>query len=239
MRFIVGVFGKAGSGKSHLIQSLMNDLPRPVFVLDTQNEFDEGLQFEEAGVLLDYLVQGQKNASGIYVLKATADEDFDLFFRILATGQDPATLVIDEADLFCTPYNINEDFNRIIKYGRHWNQHILYAARRPAEVNRNLTAQSDCLISFKQTEPRDVAALKKSFSGAEDLADLDETKFEYMILGRSDHLPFAKKLQAGTTNIMPKDLTNIVPVSTLKSEGPDSEESEPGDSNFNRDDNDE
>ena len=219
MRFIVGVFGKAGSGKSYLIQSIMDDLPRPVFIVDSQAEFNTGVQFETADELLSFLIEGRPNVSGIYVLNSTTDLDFDTFFRILATAQDPATVVIDEADLFCTPYNINPDLARIIKYGRHWKQHIVYAARRPAEVNRNLTAQSDCLISFKQTEPRDIAALKKSYAEAEALAELDETNYECMILGRYEHLPFSDFLEG-------RALTKTVPDSSFQYREPEDPEDE-------------
>lgn len=218
-RFIVGFFGKAGSGKSFKIQQILDYFPKPVFILDTQNEFDEGLQFDDAEVLRVFLVEGYANASGIYVLNSTTDQDFDKFFRILSAGQFPATIVIDEADLFCTPYNINDDLNRIIKYGRHWSQNIVYAARRPAEVNRNLTAQSDCLVSFKQTEPRDIASLKRSYAQADELSDLDETKYEFMILGRCDHLPFGMILSEGA-------LTNTIPIRTIKYEEPEEPESE-------------
>ena len=218
-RFIVGFFGKAGSGKSFKIQQVLDYFPRPVFILDTQNEFDEGLQFDDAEVLQAYLIEGHPNASGIYVLNATTDEDFDRFFLILSTGQFPATVVIDEADLFCTPYNINGDLSRIIKYGRHWEQNIVYAARRPAEVNRNLTAQSDCLVSFKQTEPRDIASLKQSYVEAEKLSDLDETKYEYMVLGRCEHLPFGTILSSGA-------LTNTVPIRTIEPDDPEDPDSE-------------
>lgn len=225
-RFIVGVFGKAGSGKSYLIAELLDELPRPVFILDTQDEFNLGVQFDTGAELLDYLVAGRPNVSGVYVLNARTDGDFRTFFEILSTSEDPATIVVDEADLFCTPYNIDPELSRIIKYGRHWQQNILYAARRPAEVNRNLTAQSDCLVSFKQTEPRDIAALKKSYVQADQLADLDETAHELLVLGRFEHLPFAEILRA-------RLLTNTVPNPSIQHQGiePGEPEPEPAPSN--------
>lgn len=190
-RFIVTVLGKAGSGKTYLIRQILPALPRPVMILDTMNEFSDGLIFTEAEQLRRYIVERRPNATGVYVLKATSDEDANGFFRLVVASQAPMTVIIDEADKYATPYSIHDDLSKTIKYGRHWRQNLIFAARRPAELNRNVTAQSDVLVSFRQTEPRDIKALRDVYSDAERLSSLDAGRHEFMILGDgAEDLPF-------------------------------------------------
>lgn len=194
-RFITTIFGKTGSGKTTLINEILPALPRPVLILDTMGEFSDGLQFDTALELRDYIAEGRPNATGIYILNAQTDRDSDLFFRFLVSAKAPLTAVVDEIDLFCNPRQIHDDLAQTIKYGRHWGQNLVCASRRAAEVHRNITAQSDCLISFRQTEPGDIRTLKQSYADAEKLPDLRADKYEFLIFGRWEHLPFADILR--------------------------------------------
>lgn len=194
-RFLTTIVGKAGSGKSHLIKEILPSLPRPVLMLDTLNEYADGLQFATAMELRDYLVSGRPNASGIYILNATTDADCELFFRILTVSKAPMSVVVDETDLFCTSHSIWDDLQRSIRYGRHWRQNLVCAARRCADLNNAIVSQSDAIISFKQTLPRDIATLKKSYPEADRLADLDSDRYEFLALGEWEDLPFAHVLR--------------------------------------------
>lgn len=187
-RSITTILGKAGSGKTHLTREILLAYEPPILVIDTMNEFHIGLQFERASHLRDYIVSGRRNVSGIYVLNSQTDEDSRLFFRLLASSRAACTAVVDEASLFCNPNYIDENLNASIQYGRHWRQNLIFNARRPAEINRNLTAQSDCIVSFRQTEARDVATLRQSFAEAERLPELEEHQF--MAFGDVDKMPY-------------------------------------------------
>jgi Cdc6-like AAA superfamily ATPase len=194
-RFIATVLGKAGSGKTYLIRSVFPRLPRPVFVLDTLNEFDMGVQFQTSDEIVDFLMEGRPNRSGVYVLNTQTDEDSEALFSLVATMRVPCTLVVDEVDLFCNPHQINADLRDLIRYGRHWKVNLLFAARRAAEVNRNVTAQSDVLISFRQTETRDIQSLKLAYSEAERLPELQPDSFEFIVFGDLDATPFRPVLE--------------------------------------------
>lgn len=196
-RFIVTIIGKAGSGKTDLTRALLPACPRPVLIIDTMNEFADGLQFDSSAQLARYIINERPNLSGIYTLNCTSDEDAELFFRLAAVSKAEATIVVDEASKFCTPNKIDEHLNASIQYGRHWRQNLVFNARRPAEINRNLTAQSDVLISFRQTEPRDVNTLKTTYSDAEYVPDLED--HEFMAFGNLDAVPFLDELRTRKT----------------------------------------
>jgi hypothetical protein len=187
-RFIAVIFGRAGFGKTYLIKQLLPLMPRPVFILDTMNEFSEGLIFTNAQSLLTFVKYGGRNDSGVYILKSDDDADSDLFFHLFPTVKEPATIVVDEVSKFCNPNFINEDLKRIINYGRHWSQNLVMAARRSAEVHRDVTAQADVIVSFRQTERRDITKMSEVFNEAERLPELE--KGQFVVIGDPERTPF-------------------------------------------------
>lgn len=69
-----------------------------------------------------------------------------------ATGN--VTLIIEEIHLLSKSTQSN--LYRILTTGRHKNINVIATAQRPYRVSRDLTAQSDIIISFRQTEKRDI-----------------------------------------------------------------------------------
>jgi len=69
--------------------------------------------------------------------------------------------VIEETDLYCSPYYISENLRYIIEYGRHRNIGIIASARRFTALSRYLTSQAHKIITFRQTEPRDLKLLSE------------------------------------------------------------------------------
>jgi len=202
-RYIVTVLGKAGAGKTHLVrETILPVAARPVFIIDPMAEFSTlGLQFEDPGDLWRYVSEGRPNASGIYTMRCTRDHHAEEVFRLLSTAQEPATLLVDEASNYCSPHSIDDELKRIVAYGRHWGQNVILTARRPAEIHRDLTAQSDAVITFQQTEARDLKALSSISDEAARASDLTYEKHEYLVLGRWQHLPFADALEMGPMHV--------------------------------------
>lgn len=70
-------------------------------------------------------------------------------------------LVIEETSLVCgTPPYLNRQLGVLVRYGRHRRISQIYIARRPTEIPRDLTAQSDLIVTFHQKEPRDLQYLQ-------------------------------------------------------------------------------
>lgn len=68
---------------------------------------------------------------------------------------------VDEIDYFGTAGACDEKLDWLIRYGRHREVAMIYTARRPAEIPRNLTAQSSEFGVFRLTEPRDIEYMQR------------------------------------------------------------------------------
>jgi len=69
--------------------------------------------------------------------------------------------LIDEIDMISSPTSIPKELDSLIRYGRHQEVDIIATARRPAEVHRNLTANSDDIYVYQTHEPRDLSYLSR------------------------------------------------------------------------------
>jgi hypothetical protein len=101
-------------------------------------------------------------------VKVRDDETFE---RALRCAQyvgpvEPLTVLIEEADLRCSPQYMVPALDKLIRYGRHWGVSIVALARRPAEISRHLTAQADTIVSFQTVEPRDLDFFRARCSDA-------------------------------------------------------------------------
>jgi len=52
------------------------------------------------------------------------------------------------------------DFIDLVNFGRNKGISLICTAKRPAQVNRELTAQADIIVSFRQDEPLDIEYLQ-------------------------------------------------------------------------------
>jgi DNA helicase HerA-like ATPase len=178
--FICVVFGKKGSGKTTLVKRSASFLSR-VVIFDPLSEYADGVVISDAASLAEYL---RVNHAGKFkiIFRAEDDQVFSEAFYACRNMYD-MTIIIEEVDNFCSPYDIEENLRGIIRYGRHRQLSIIGVSRRPAEVSRHLTAQADCIISFIQNEPRDIAYLKSRLSNedCEQIKSLPE--YQYHVFG--------------------------------------------------------
>jgi len=162
---IISNFGRKGSGKTTLSREIMAEHPRAV-VIDSLGEYDEG-----------FTVCNGK-ADCIEAIMSVRDEKrFRLSLRVLDPDENmellelifevPKTLVVvEETSLYAKPTYLPEGIARLVRYGRHREIDQIYMSRRPSEIHRDLTAQSDIIVSFRQQEPRDIKYLR-DFMGPE------------------------------------------------------------------------
>ncbi len=64
--------------------------------------------------------------------------------------------VIDEVDFFDSPASQAREFKKMIHYSRHYHIDIITTSRRPANISRDLTSQTDVFDIFRITEKRDL-----------------------------------------------------------------------------------
>lgn len=161
------IFGRRGCGKSTLMRQRVMALSR-VLVFDTLAEYgDLGLAVTDSHTLVDTVQD--KHQQFFRIIYAPIMEPlevaFDRFLQVAWCCSD-CFLVIDEVEQLASAISIPDSFRRNLSYGRHRNISVLAASRRAAEVPRLLTSQADEIISFNQTEPRDIAYIA-AFAGSD------------------------------------------------------------------------
>lgn len=160
---VICVFGRKGSGKSYSIKQRLLRVPesRALWVWDPVSEYAgpaaevplPGAQL--FGSMRDFLTEAANGRIGKRIVMQAPRHEFDQFCRF-AYKAGRVTVVVDEVNLFCSPSKCPEPLLELLRIGRHAEVDLIFAARRPAEVSRDLTAQADRIVAFRTTEPNDL-----------------------------------------------------------------------------------
>lgn len=164
--FVRCTFGRKGSGKSYSIKTRLRAHRGSICIWDTLSEYAGPASDNPVPGAVLYpsvrelaLASSQRRLARVAVVQDRRDQ-FDAWCRwALAAG--PRLLVIDEVNLYCGPARGSEPLLELLRIGRHSCIDIEFAARRPAEVHRDLTAQADELVFFRTTEPRDLLWIRE------------------------------------------------------------------------------
>lgn len=157
---VVTVLGQRGSGKTSWVKSRLSFFPR--FVLwDTLSEY-EG--YPIATNLNELYGELSKNEQGPVqvVYRSLSENDVDdlniMCQMVMALGD--CVLIVEEVDTYATPSVIPYDLKRLLKIGRHYGISMIFVSRRPAEINRLITSQSQRFVCFRIIEPNDIRYLR-------------------------------------------------------------------------------
>lgn len=154
---IITVLGQRGSGKSSWVKKHIPNVPR--FILwDTLGEYTSFEQFENLQDLFNYV---HKNQGGPFqaVYNSIENEDFERVCQIVGAVEN-CCFIIEEVDTYATPTQCPYELMKLLKIGRHYNISMIFVSRRPAEIHRMITSQSQRFILCKIIEPNDVRYLK-------------------------------------------------------------------------------
>lgn len=182
--------GQSGQGKTYLTKRLITH-HRRVFIADWNAEYienDDGTQYAEpmdiqtAGALASKL-SNPKEAFRIAIV-GSQDEIIESARVAWSVGQ--CLLVIEEIDMYCRGHMLPPDINGIVQVGRHRAVSLFGISRNPAAIPKQFLSQSDCRVSFRQTEPRHLKALEEYGFNAENVKSLD--KGTYLKTGESNLL---------------------------------------------------
>lgn len=159
---VISILGHKGSGKTTLARELMRGRSR-VLVFDTLGEYDTQrifYSFDEALRAMERSIPKARFQWGVRLADMADYVDlFELAFELPGT-----LLVFEETSLFCSPSYLPPSLSKLVRYARHREIDLVFVSRRASEVNRDLTAQSDFIVTFRQHEPRDLQYLS-SVSG--------------------------------------------------------------------------
>ena len=174
---IIIILGRKGSGKSYLANKISKEIDR-IIIADPLNEYKGGHAFFTFGEFKNRIYDLITREQFRIVCKFTTDEDYIELFDFIFNLRN-FTILIDELDMFAGSKSIAPEVKRLFSYGRHRQINIIGIARRPYELNRLVTSQADKIITFKQTEQRDLDYMKNLGFNPDELLNLP--KFKYLI----------------------------------------------------------
>jgi len=164
---LLGMLGRKGSGKTTRLCSLLS-LPKfngRAILIDPPGSLDFGITVEDLHSMETMLNRQAFKNFRIRYADIEAIEKWDStdrnFLKLEAIMQlcldvGDCTLVIDEVDLFCSPYGIPPTFKHVLARGRHDSVNVIWTARRPQEVHKLLLSQTDEFYLFGMHHPADV-----------------------------------------------------------------------------------
>lgn len=188
---IVTFLGRKGSGKSTLVRESAREWPRVIY-FDTLGDYaGEGEELEDLRSVTEALIRVRERKRFALVLRLIEENDA-LEALELTYHLGNCLVVLEEAPLYMPHQRMPLEIAQLVRYGRHAGVSQFYVARRASELPRDVTANSDLVVSFQQREPRDVAYLNQLEHGAGDQAQqLDYRRFEILTVGDLDQAPLA------------------------------------------------
>lgn len=180
-RKVLLVLGTTGYGKSFFVKKQIENVSRCV-IFDPRCEYSGGLVFFSFQELAVYAYAHLSDSEYRYILRFNGEDwmrEYENAARLVWIMED-TTLVLEESELFLSsfekdPYN---PINFLISQGRHHSISIIAISRRPSELSIKLRSVMDTVISFRQTEPRDLAYCTAYGFDAEKLPQLERGHYE-------------------------------------------------------------
>lgn len=174
-RKIILIFGRTGSGKSYLAKRMIQKFNR-VIIIDKMFEYHSDTIFYSFNDLLEYYLKNVPDEF-CFVCRFESDDDIELLFKFCWYVKN-LLLVVEESELYISPYKKQSEFLKLIRYGRHRAISIIAIARRVVELSNDVKANADEIISFKQILKKDIDYLKQlGFTKIENLG-----KYEFEVI---------------------------------------------------------
>lgn len=162
------IIGHKGYGKTALTEALTLINDKPAIIADPRFQYSlepkRRIGFRSVAEFRTWIHQ-TSNFRDFYSYKLELVVNaFDDTFQELAElvyKMKSLTFVVDEVDMFFdTKATSKNPLYKLIHYGRHNEIDIITTSRRPANISRNLTSQTDIFYFSKLREPNDKKYVK-------------------------------------------------------------------------------
>ncbi len=183
---IITLIGHKGHGKTAFSEKLIIHLNKPTIIADPRGQYNPDvarrLHFTSVGLFRKWISSNYRDfiAYKLECIVNCHDDDFEELTN-LVSKMKKVTFLIDEVDMFFdTRADKKHPLYKLVHYGRHNEIDIVSTSRRPANISRNLTSQTDTFYLSKITEPVDTKYFKMRYGQAiiERLQSLK--KFEFL-----------------------------------------------------------
>ncbi len=183
---IITLIGHKGHGKTAFSEKLIIHLNKPTIIADPRGQYNPDvarrLHFTSVGLFRKWISSNYRDfiAYKLECIVNCYDDDFEELTN-LVSKMKKVTFLIDEVDMFFdTRADKKHPLYKLVHYGRHNEIDIVSTSRRPANISRNLTSQTDTFYLSKITEPVDTKYFKMRYGNAiiERLQSLN--KFEFL-----------------------------------------------------------
>ena len=134
------ISGKHGSGKTQLAEILCRNWRR-LIVYDTLGEHTDGVMFEDLQRLKGFWNKVHHGNFRILYRPLHPKGDFDSICKLVIEYK-PLTFVVENLDWYCRP-PISPAFQKIIQKGCHDQIQLIGTTRRPDEIDKRLTSQTN------------------------------------------------------------------------------------------------
>lgn len=173
-RKVILIFGRTGSGKTYFTKKLISKLDR-VIIIDKMFEYEDGVIFYSFNELLDYFLTN-KPTTFKFICRFENDTDIEMLFRFCWYVKN-LVLVVEESEMYISPYVKQSEFLKLIRYGRHKAISIIAIARRVVEISNDVKANADKIITFKQILQKDLDYLERLGFDKQKVINLKQYEF--------------------------------------------------------------
>ena len=153
---ILVILGRKGSGKSSLAREIVKKLPR-VVILDPLEEYP-AIRCRTIGALVSFLEEAHARPRFRVACTFGELEEYETAVD-LCREVGNMWVVMEEVNIFTDCWARDKPYLDLVRFGRHDRVSIILVAQRAAEIPKLFTSQSDAIVSFNQSEPRDLAYL--------------------------------------------------------------------------------
>ena len=189
------VIGHKGYGKTVLTEALMLLADKPTIVADPRFQYSTDQKrrvgFKSVGEFRKW-IYNSANFKDFYRYKLELivnafDDTFEELAQIVFKMRF-LMFVVDEVDMFFdTRASSKNSLYKIIHYGRHNEIDLISTSRRPANISRNLTSQTDIFYFSKLREPTDKKYIKDAI-GCEYVSKVEHLeRFSFLKFQDEEH----------------------------------------------------